>query len=152
LRQETRSLLKGASMTPAMKVETLMSTALVTVREADSIGTADLEMKLGSLRHIPVVDEKGNLIGVLSARDVLAGLARGKKKVRVGDCMTRQVITVTPETPVPAAIDLLLENQFGCLPVVGSDGHLLGIVTETDFLRAARQLVSEAEPSLWEWR
>lgn len=129
-----------------------MSTPLVTVRETDSIATADLEMKLGSLRHVPVVDDKGNLIGVLSARDVLAGLARGKKKVRVGDCMTRQVVTVTAETPVSTAIDLLLDNQFGCLPVVGSDGHLIGIVTETDFLRGARQLLSEAEPSAWEWR
>ena len=139
-------------MASAMKVETLMSTALVTVRETDSIATADLEMKLGSLRHIPVVDDKGNLVGLLSARDVLSGLAKGKKKVRVGDCMTRQVITVTPETPVPTAIDLLLENQFGSLPVVGSDGHLMGIVTETDFLRAARQLLAEAAPSIWEWR
>ena len=139
-------------MASAMKVESLMLTGLVTLREADSIATAGLEMKLGSLRHIPVIDEKGNLIGVLSARDVLAGLAKGKKTVRVGDCMTRQIITVTPETPVPTAMDLLLENQFGCLPVVGSDGHLMGIVTETDFLRAARQLLSEAEPSVWEWR
>jgi len=139
-------------MPPAMKVESLMSTGLVTLREADSIAIADLEMKLGSLRHLPVVDDMGKLIGLLSARDALAGLARGKKKVRVGDCMTRQVITVTPETPVPTAMDLLLENQFGCLPVVGSDGHLMGIVTETDFLRAARQLLSEADPSVWEWR
>jgi CBS domain-containing membrane protein len=139
-------------MASAMKVESLMSTALVTVREGDSIATADLEMKLGSLRHIPVVDDRGNLIGLLSARDVLASLAGGKRKVRVGDCMTREVITVTPETPVPTAIDLLLENQFGSLPVVGSDGHLMGIVTETDFLRAARQLLVAAAPSIWEWR
>lgn len=139
-------------MASAMKVESLMTTALVTVRESDSIATADLEMKLGSLRHVPVVDDKGNLIGLVSARDVLAGLASGKKRLRVGEYMARQVVTVRPETPVATAIDLLLDNQFGCLPVVGSDGHLIGIVTETDFLRAARQLLSEAEPSVWEWR
>ena len=127
-------------MAPAMKVESLMTTALVTVRENDSIATADLEMKLGSLRDVPVVDDKGNLIGLLSAREVLAGLASGKKKLRVREYMARQVVTVTPETPVPTAIDLLLDNQFGCLPVVGSDGHLIGIVTETDLerLRQAR--------------
>jgi len=139
-------------MESQMKVESLMTTALVTVRESDSIATADLEMKLGSLRHIPVVDDKGNLMGLLSARDVLAGLAKGKQRVRVGDCMSRQVITVTPDTPVPTAIDLLLENQFGCLPVMGSDGHLMGIVTETDFLRASRQMLSAEEPRIWEWR
>ncbi len=124
-----------------MKVESLMSTALVTARDSDLLAAADLEMKLGSFRHIPVVDENENLIGLLSARDVLVGLRRGKTK-RVGDCMTRHVITVRAETPVPAAIDLLLENQFGCLPVVGSDGHLIGIVTETDFLQAARRFLA----------
>jgi len=139
-------------MAPAMKVKDLMSTALVTVRETDSIATADLEMKLGSFRHIPVVDDEGNLIGIVSARDVLAGLARGKKVKVVGECMARQVVTVTPETPIPAAIDILLDNQFGCLPVVGSGRHLIGIVTETDFLRTARQLSSEVAPSIWEWR
>ncbi|MGZ3444106.1 MAG: CBS domain-containing protein, partial [Myxococcaceae bacterium] len=72
---------KGVFMPPAMKVESLMSTGLVTLREADSIAIADLEMKLGSLRHLPVVDDMGELIGLLSARDVLAGLASGKKKV-----------------------------------------------------------------------
>ena len=125
-----------------MKVESLMSTAVVTARDSDLLAAVDLEMKLGSFRHIPVVDEKENLIGLLSARDVLAARGRGKKK-RVGECMSRHIVTVRPETPVPAAIDLLLENQFGCLPVVGSDGRLMGIVTETDFLQAARRLLGE---------
>jgi CBS domain-containing protein len=92
------------------------------------------------MRHVPVVDEKHNLIGILSARDVLEALARGKKRVRVGEYMTRRLVTVTPDTPVHRAIDLLLENRIGSLPVVGSDGHLMGIVTETDFLRASRQV------------
>lgn len=121
-----------------MKVQDLMSTAVVTVRETDSISVAETEMTLGSMRHLPVVDEKQNLIGVLSSRDVLEALARGKKKVRVGDVMTRKPITVTPETPVHTAIDLLLEHGFGSLPVVGNDGRMMGIVTETDFLQAAR--------------
>jgi len=139
--------------TPPMRVEHLMSTALVTLRETDSLATADMEMKLGSLRHVPVVDEKQNLVGILSARDVLEALARGKKRVRVGEYMTRHVITVTPEMPVHTAIDLLLENQFGSLPVVGSDGHLMGIVTETDFLRASR-LAFSADTSVprGDWR
>jgi len=119
-----------------MKVESLMSTALVTVRDTDSIDAADSEMKLGSLHHIPVVDLHHNLIGLLSAHDVLRALAKGKKSVRVGEYMSRRPVTVTPETSVDIAIDLLVEHQFHSLPVVASDGHLMGIVTETDFLRA----------------
>jgi len=47
---------------------------------------------------------------------------------------------VTPDTPVHEAIELLLEHRFGSLPVLGTDGHLMGIVTDTDFLAAAREL------------
>lgn len=127
----------------ATKVQDLMSTALITIRDSESIAAAQAEMKLGSIRHIPVVDEKQNLIGILSARDVLAALAKGKKSVRVGEYMTRKVVSVRPATPIPQAIDLLLEHRFGSLPVVGTDGHLIGIVTETDFLRASRNAFRE---------
>lgn len=125
-------------MTRVAKVGDLMSTALIVVRDSDTIGIADAQMKLGAIRHVPVVDPKQNLVGILSARDVLLALARGKKTVRVGETMTRDPVTVTTETPVHEAIELLLEHRFGSLPVLGADGHLMGIVTETDFLAAAR--------------
>lgn len=128
-------------------VEDLMSTALLTVREGDSMASAEETMRLGGLRHVPVVDEHGNLVGIISARDVLGALAEGKRKARVGELMTRQVITVTVSTPVKEAIDLLLENRFGSLPVIGSDGHLVGIVTETDFLRASREAFGAGRPT-----
>ena len=123
------------------RVESVMTTALVTVRDTDSIATAETAMKLGTVRHVPVVDAKQNLVGILSARDVLEALARGKKQERVGEYMTRNVVTVRPETPVHSAIDLLLEHEFGSLPVVGADGRLVGIVTETDFLRGVRAAI-----------
>ena len=69
-------------------------------------------------------------------------LARGKKTVRVGEMMTRDPVTVTPDTPAHEAIALLLEHRFGSLPVIGTDGHLMGIVTDTDFLAAARDVFS----------
>ena len=127
-------------MKAPLKVESLMSTALVTVRDSDTVGAANLEMKLGAMRHVPVVDDKHNLVGVLSSRDLIAALAAGHKKERVGAHMSRKLITVTPETYIYQAIDLLLEHRFGSLPVVGSDGQLVGIVTETDFLQATRDL------------
>ncbi|HVP60397.1 MAG TPA: CBS domain-containing protein [Myxococcaceae bacterium] len=120
-----------------------MSTALVTVQDTDSVAAAETAMKLASVRHVPVVDAKQNLVGILSVRDVLEALARGKKQVLVGEYMTRNVVTVTPETPVHRAIDLLLEHEFGSLPVVGADGHLVGIVTETDLVRRARAALAQ---------
>ena len=127
-------------MTRVASVGELMSTALICVRDSDSIGVAEMQMKLGAIRHVPVVDAKQNLVGILSAGDVLLALARGKKSVRVGETMTRKPVTVTPDTPVHEAIELLLEHRFGSLPVLGTDGHLMGIVTDTDFLAAAREL------------
>lgn len=127
-------------MSRVAKVGDLMSTALIVVRDSDSITVADAQMKLGAIRHVPVVDPKQNLVGILSAGDVLLALARGKKSVRVGETMTRNPVTVTPDTPVHEAIELLLEHRFGSLPVLGTDGHLMGIVTDTDFLAAAREM------------
>jgi CBS domain-containing protein len=127
-------------MSRVTSVGEFMSTALICVRDSDSIGVADAQMKLGAIRHVPVVDAKQNLVGILSAGDVLLALARGKKSVRVGETMTRKPVTVTPDTPVHEAIELLLEHRFGSLPVLGTDGHLMGIVTDTDFLAAAREL------------
>ena len=127
-------------MTRVASVGELMSTALICVRDSDSIGVAEAQMKLGAIRHVPVVDAKQNLVGILSAGDVLLALARGRKSVRVGETMTRNPVTVTPDTPVHEAIELLLEHRFGSLPVLGTDGHLMGIVTDTDFLAAAREL------------
>ena len=130
-------------MAATSRIQSLMSTALVTVQDTDSIAAAETAMKLASVRHVPVVDAKQNLIGILSVRDVLEALARGKKQVRVGEYMTRNVVTVTPDTPVHTAIDLLLEHEFGSLPVVGADGHLVGIVTETDLVRRARAALAQ---------
>ena len=130
-------------MAATSRVESLMSTALVTVQDTDSVAAAEIAMKLASVRHVPVVDAKQNLVGILSVRDVLEALARGKKQVLVGEYMTRNVVTVTPETPVHRAIDLLLEHEFGSLPVVGADGHLVGIVTETDLVRRARAALAQ---------
>ncbi len=130
-------------MTATSRVQSLMSTALVTVQDTDSIAAAETAMKLATVRHVPVVDAKQNLVGILSVRDVLEALARGKKQVRVGEYMTRNVVTVTPDTPVHTAIDLLLEHEFGSLPVLGADGHLVGIVTETDLVRRARAALTQ---------
>ncbi|HTP30307.1 MAG TPA: CBS domain-containing protein, partial [Anaeromyxobacteraceae bacterium] len=144
-RRSSLSLLRAPEhiMAATSRVESLMSTALVTVQDTDSVAAAEIAMKLASVRHVPVVDAKQNLVGILSVRDVLEALARGKKQVLVGEYMTRNVVTVTPETPVHRAIDLLLEHEFGSLPVVGADGHLVGIVTETDLVRRARAALAQ---------
>jgi CBS domain-containing protein len=112
-----------------------MSTALVCVRDTDTIGMALREMQRGTLHHLPVVDEHLNLVGVLSSTDLVNEGACTPEQ-RIGRFMSRSVVTVTAETPAVQARDLMTENAFRSLPVVDSDGHLIGILTETDLLRA----------------
>jgi len=116
----------------------------------DTIGHADAEMKLGDVRHFPVVDEKGHVVGIISNRDVFRALGRYKrgKAIPVWEAMNRKVVTVRPETPAHAAVQLMLEKKIGALPVIGDEEQLIGIVTETDFLAIAHEaLVKRAKES-----
>ncbi len=95
------------------------------------------------------VTEDSTLVGIVSARDLLAAsLSQVRefewserrtflRSVTVSEAMTAEPITVQPETTLRAAAELMLERKIGCLPVVKPDGTLLGLVTETDMLVAA---------------
>ena len=124
-----------------LTVEDLMTTNLMTLSAKDSIGHADAEMKLGDVRHIPVVDQKGHVVGIVSNRDVFRALGRTNrgKSIPIWEIMRRDVLTVRPETPAHEAVGLMLEKKIGALPVIGDGEQLIGIVTETDFLAIARE-------------
>jgi CBS domain-containing protein len=120
------------------KVEDFMTTAVISMRETDTIGRVDLEMHLADVRHIPVVDAQNHVIGVLSSRDVLRAYAHGLgKPVPVAQFMTKQPVTVRPSLPAHEAVALMLEQKISSLPVVGDDEQLVGIVTASDFLAVA---------------
>ena len=93
------------------------------------------EMRVGSFRHLPVVDRHGELLGVLTHRDLLA--ARGELSQRADEVMQTNVKTVEPQTAAHEAAYLLLRHAIGCVPVVDGENRLLGIVTESDFVRIA---------------
>ncbi len=132
-----------------MKVRDLMSSDVATVRRNEQLQIADDLMNLGRIRHTPVLDDEGDeVVGILSQRDLFRGaLARAlgygqhaQHKVLgmlfVKDVMTSDPITVAPDLPVPEAAQIMLEKKIGCLPVVDG-GRLVGILTESDFLRLA---------------
>lgn len=130
-------------------VSSIMRTEFASLREGDRLDLADQVMKLGRVRHLPVLDAEGKLVGIVSNRDLLeASLTsvlafapdqrRGfLRSVEVAEVMTREVETVDPDTALGVAANRLIRHKIGCLPVVRADGVMVGLVTETDLLVAA---------------
>ena len=135
-----------------MKVADLMSTDLVTLTEDETLAHAQRCMARGRIRHLPVVRD-GRLTGLVTHRDLLAAsfsifaeVERNEQRrifdtVGVVEAMHRDVVTVSPDLGVAQAAGILLENKYGCLPVVDGEGILIGIVTEADFLRLTVRLL-----------
>ena len=98
-----------------------------------------------NVRHVPVLDDEGDVVGLVSDRDLLRNVLTDQADVPlsvrreamqdalVESIMTEEVVTVEPNESLRAAARLLLDNKFGCLPVT-EGAHLLGIVTQADFL------------------
>ncbi len=85
------------------------------------------------IRHVPVLDDEGDLCGIASQRDLLC--PPGGQGVAVGDVMVRSVDTVTADACPGAAARHMLSSKRSSLPVVDAKGGLIGILTEADFLR-----------------
>ncbi len=124
-----------------------MSTDLFTVRPDDLVDLAASVMDWRHIRHVPVEDDAGRLVGLVSHRDLLRLLARGRagnasEQVVVRQIMKPDPVTVTPDTPTLDAIALMRERRVGCLPVV-EQGALVGILTAHDFLAASASLFEQ---------
>jgi CBS domain-containing protein len=126
----------------------VMTTNLATLAVGERLDLAEDIMHVGRIRHMPVVDGK-RLVGILSVRDLLAAsLSQSMdfepahrraflRSVSAEEVMTREPLTAAPETPLTVVAERMCEQKIGCLPVVDDDENLVGIVTETDLVRAA---------------
>ena len=128
-----------------MKVKELMVEDVATLDINEELSLADDIMKLGRIRHMPVVDD-GVLAGIISQRDLYkASLASAMgfgekakrdflKSLKVKEIMITDVITISPEADIKEAGKIMLDKKIGCLPVV-EGSKLAGLITETDILR-----------------
>src|SRR5690349_14785958 len=110
-------------------VKHLMKSPVVSLFAEQTVPLAEDIMRFKHIRHLPVIDDEGHLVGLVSHRDLLR--AR-KPDLRVCDLMTRDVWTVTPDTLASVAGSTLGDHRFGCLPVVDARNVVVGIVTEHD--------------------
>lgn len=122
-----------------------MSTDLFTVHPEDLVDLAASVMAWEHIRHVPVEDEHGRLVGILTHRTLLRFMASGAASdgpVAVRDIMKHDLLTVSPDTLTIDAIRLMRQHQIGCLPVVDGD-KLVGIITESDLLDVSARLLEK---------
>jgi CBS domain-containing protein len=139
-------------------VRDIMSSPVITLFAEQTMPLADDLMRFKKLRHLPVVDDDGCLVGLVTHHDVLSaqlsvlsGIDRADRValqdgVRVRELMAREIWTVTPDTTAEHAGRLLLDHRFGCLPVLDADRRVIGIVTERDFLKFALKELAHGPP------
>ena len=130
-----------------MLVKGWMTTDVITIDEDSSMMKASLIMKEKKIRCLPVVNNKGDLVGIVSDRD-LKDAAPSKattldvyelnyllSSIKIKDLMTTNLAYVRPDETVEFAAILMLENKISSLPVINDKGALIGIVTQTDIFK-----------------
>ncbi len=130
------------------RVSEVMRAEVATLAPGERLDLADDVMRLGRVRHMPVLED-GRVVGLVSTRDTLAAsltkalefdpAARRAflRSVEVSEVMTRDLVTVEPDATLREAAALMVERKIGALPVVKPDGTMVGLITETDLLVAA---------------
>src|SRR5512139_3125988 len=141
-----------------MLVGERMSRPVITISPEMPIVDALELMKRDRIRRTPVVKD-GKLLGIVSNEDLLNASPSPAtslsvweinyllSKIEVKDVMTKKVLTVTEDTPLEEAARIMADNKIGGLPVL-RDGHVVGIITETDLFKIFLELMGAREPGV----
>jgi acetoin utilization protein AcuB len=131
----------------------------VTITEDTSIDDALHLMRERKVRRFPILDKAGHLVGIVSDKDLLHAAPSPAStlsvyemhyllaKLTVKKVMSSPVITVGPDTPLEEAARIMADSKIGGLPVM-DDGHLVGIITETDIFKVLLELLGARTPGV----
>ncbi len=137
-------------------IDAIMSTNLVTVPPSSTLAEARSLMQKNGIHHLPVTDA-GALVGLVTLTNVLAATDSflrddqsriHENEIMLADVMVREVATVDINASLRKAALFLEKHKIGCLPVM-DDGALVGIITDTDFVAVAinlLELIESTEP------
>jgi len=141
-----------------MLVGERMSKPVITISPSMPITEALNLMKKERIRRAPIVKD-GKLVGIVSDKDLLNASPSPVttlsiwemnyllSKVTVSEVMTANVMTITEDTPIEQAARVMVDNKIGGLPVM-RDGHVVGIITETDLFKVFLELLGAREPGV----
>lgn len=131
-----------------VRVGEFMTTDLFTVQEDDIVNLVEEVMSWRKIRYIPVEDSRGKLVGLVTIRRLLSHFVRQREDptiaVTVREVMIKDPITVSPDTAIGDALEIMRERRIGGLPVV-QGSELVGIITAMDFLRITGRLLQRLE-------
>lgn len=133
------------SRQPATTVDQIMNSSVITLRPDNSIGDARDLLNRKPIQHLPIVSETGELVGMVSDRDILV-LPLTEDHRPLQDIMSREVIAATAETSIRELASRMVDEQVHCIPVLDKQHKLLGIVTSADVLSC---VVNQAPLDLW---
>ena len=131
----------------------IMTTNVITVSLSTTLAEARSTMKENRIRHLPVLNEGGEMVGLLTQSDVLAAAdsilrdAENRipaREISIKDVMVTRIATVDENASLRQAALFLEKHRIGCLPVVTED-KLVGIITDTDFVGVAINLLEQLE-------
>lgn len=134
-------------------IDAIMSTNLVTIKPEASLAEARSLMQKNRIHHLPVLDDKGDLVGLVTLTNLLAAtdsiLRDAENRIHAADIsaadvMVTDVATVDRNASLRQAALFLEKHRIGCLPVT-DDGKLHGIITDTDFVGVAINLLEQIE-------
>lgn len=139
-----------------IQVKDIMTTDVFALHAEQTLALVRSLMKSRHIRHIPIVSSENQFVGLLTHRDLLsctismlADIDEDEqdeldRSIPIRNVMKTDVITVSPDTDLKAAINVLLKNKYSCLPVVSSE-KLVGIITESDFLKLTLALLNNSQ-------
>lgn len=141
-----------------MTVKDLMSLELYTLKPMDTVHQARELMLEKHIRHIPIVDERNEFVGLLTKRDVLAASVSVladidvverdelESKIPISEVMITEIVVAEEDTDLLDAAKFILEQKHGCLPVLRGQ-QLVGILTEADFVKLSIYLMEKISQS-----
>jgi CBS domain-containing protein len=138
-------------------IDAIMSTDLITLTPDSTVAEARSLMYSNRIHHLPIVEDGDNLVGLVTLTNVLAATDSFLRdpenrihasELQVKDIMVTDIATIDEHASLRQAASFIEKHQIGCLPIV-TNGKLRGIITDTDFVGVAinlLELAEEAEP------
>jgi len=128
-----------------MFVKEIMTANVKTIRPEDTVKKLAEEMVKNKIGSLVVVEGSGEVVGIATERDIIEDiilLGKSPEEIRVKDVMTKNLITVNPNTTLEEAADIMVNHKIKKLPVIDR-GRLVGIVTATDLIAYENRLVEK---------